>query len=321
MKKLISELKKSKRVAIIAHISPDPDCLSSMTALSCILKQFGKSTKLFVDTDKKRDIFDFYELTDGYNDDLNLNDFDTIITVDLPSIRQTGKYYEAISKFNNVLSIDHHASRDLPAKISYVEANRSSCSEIIFDLAIKMGAKITKQIANYIYAGIIGDTNCFQNDNTNVDTFRVASECLKYGADKNKIVFLFMKHQKSAEISLRKLGYENMKMQNNVAYVIFTLKMFKQCGVDDCPMFVNEMLNTDDNKISFVIKQKEKNTYTVSFRSKEGYNVSKIAQLFGGGGHLQASGCAFIGAPIRTAERIYKECLKEINTVDNQIKG
>lgn len=321
MKQLIKELKKSKRVAIIAHISPDPDCLSSMTALSCILKQFGKTTKLFVDTDKKRDIFDYYGLSEGYNDELNSQDFDTIVTVDLPSIRQTGKYYNAISNFDNVLSIDHHASRDLPAKYIYVEPDRSSCSEIIFDLAVKMGAKITPQIASYIYAGIIGDTNCFQNDNTTADTFRVASECLKFGADKNKIVFLFFKQQTLSEINLRKLGYQNMKMKNRVAYVIFTSKMFKECGVDECPMFVNEMLNTDDNKIAFVIKQKEKNTYTVSLRSKEGYNVAKIAQILDGGGHIQAAGCSFTGAPVRHAEFLYKECIKEIMQVDSKLKG
>lgn len=321
MKQLINELKKSKRVAIIAHISPDPDCLSSMTALSCLLRQFGKTTKLFVDTDKKRDIFDFYGLHDGYNDDLEIKDFDTIVTVDLPSVRQTGKYYSAISNFDNVISIDHHSSRDLPAKYIYVEADRSSCSEIIFDLAIKMRAKITPEFASIVYAGIIGDTNCFQNDNTTQETFRVAGECLKYGADKNKIVFLFFKHQSFADITMRKIGYENMKMKNQVAYTIFTLKMQKESGTDDCPMFVNEMLNTDDNKIAFVIKQKEKNTYTVSMRSKEGYNVAKIASIFGGGGHIQAAGFAFTGAPIRHSEIIYKECLKEIAQVDSKLKG
>ena len=137
--------------------------------------------------------------------------------------------------------------------------------------------------------------------------------------DKAKIVFLFFKHQSLGEINLRKLGYQNMKMKNQIAYVIFTLKMLKECGVDDCPMFVNEMLNTDDNKIAFVIKQKEKNTYTISLRSKEGYNVAKIAGILGGGGHTQAAGCAFSGAPVRHAEMIYKECLKEINKVE--LKG
>lgn len=318
MEKLINFLKNSKRVAIIAHTSPDPDCLSSMTALSCILQQLGKETKMFVEIDKKRDIFDFYSLPDNINDDINPAEFDTIVTVDLPSVRQTGKYYQVLSQFDNVISIDHHQARDLPAKYAYVESARSSCSEMIFDIAMKMGVKITPKFASIIYAGIIGDTNCFQNDNTTADTFRVASECLKYGADKNNIVFLFFKHKTSNELALKRLAYENLKIQNQVAYVIITSKMIKKAGVDDCPMLVNEMLNTDDNKIAFVIKQKDKNTYSVSLRSKEGYNVAKIAGLFGGGGHIQASGCAFTGSATKTADVIYKQCLEEINNVDKK---
>ena len=45
MKEIIKKIKQSKRVGIIAHISPDPDCMSSMTALSCILNQMGKQTQ------------------------------------------------------------------------------------------------------------------------------------------------------------------------------------------------------------------------------------------------------------------------------------
>ncbi|MBQ7884893.1 MAG: bifunctional oligoribonuclease/PAP phosphatase NrnA [Clostridia bacterium] len=316
MKQIIKQLKKSKRVAIIAHISPDPDCLSSMTALSCILKQFKKEVSMFVDTDSKRGIISFYNLPKGYDGDINPNDYDTIVTVDLPSVRQTGKHYAVISNFENVISIDHHASRDLPAKYAYVDANKSSCSEIIFDLAVAMRAKITPQIANYIFAGIIGDTNCFQNDNTNENTFRVAMECLKHGADKNNIVFIFQKHQTYEEIALRKYGYDNMKIKKQVAYVAFTKKIFEECGVDDSPTFVNEMLNTADNKIAFMVKQKDKNTYTVSLRSKEGYNVARVAEKFGGGGHKQASGFAFTGALIKNIDLIYKECLNEINQQD-----
>ena len=312
MKEIISKIKKSKRVAIIAHISPDPDCMSSMTALSCILEQLGKQTKMFVDCDKFRPIFEYYNLPQDINAELNKDEFDTIIAVDLPQLSLMGKYGRAFSEHNNVLVIDHHASRNLQANAKYVDDTMSSCSEIIFDLAIKMGVKITPKLASLIYAGIIGDTNCFQNDNTNEHTFYVALECLKHGAEKNKITFLFQKHQTFQEIKLKQLAYQNMVIKNKVAYAILTKAMFKEAGIDDLPCFVNEMLNTDDNIFSFLIKQKDKNTYTVSLRCKEGYNVAKVALVIGGGGHIQAAGATFVGAPIRTAKLIYDECIKQI---------
>ena len=48
MKEIIKKINKSNKIAVIAHISPDPDCMSSMTALCYILKLLGKQTKMFV---------------------------------------------------------------------------------------------------------------------------------------------------------------------------------------------------------------------------------------------------------------------------------
>ncbi len=313
MKELINSLKKSKRVAIIAHISPDPDCMSSMTTLSCILEQLGKKTKMFIDCNNLTELMtNFYNLDESICEDIVVENFDTIVLVDLAQERLLGKYYPQIKDHNNIIVIDHHFSRNLNGSINYIDSHKSSCSEIIYEIALKLKAKINQKIATLIYAGIVGDTNCFQNDNTNENSFLVARECLLSGAKKNQVTFLIQKHQTTPEIILRKMGYENMVFKNKIAYVIFTKKMFKQAGVDDCPCFVNEMLNTDDNIFAFVIKQKEKNTYTVSMRCKEGYDVSKVANVIGGGGHIQASGALFVGAPVKHAKILYEECLKQI---------
>lgn len=312
MENIIKNIKISKRVAVVAHTSPDPDCMSSMAALSILLKQLGKEVKCFVDTTKMSDLFkNFYQITD-YNCDLNAEDFDTIITVDLPSYSHMGKYGEVVNNFDNTISIDHHPARDLKSKISYVDSSKSSCSEIIYELAEKMGIKITEQFCSYIYAGILGDTNCFQNDNTNGNTFIIASKCLSVGINKNEITFLFCKQMQLNQIILKRIGYENMCIENGIAYNIFTSKNIKQAGTDDSSDFVNDLLNIDDNKFAFVIKYKQKNTYSVSLRCKYGYDVSVIAKKFGGGGHVQASGMMFVGQPKKYAKLIYEECLKQI---------
>lgn len=312
MKNILKIIKKSKRVGIIAHISPDPDCMSSMTALSCLLESMGKQTHMFVDCNKFRDNMSYYNLPDNINEDLNLDDFDTLIAVDLPQLSLMGKYGEAFTKHNNTIVIDHHESRNLEAKEIFVDFSRSSCSEIIFDLAKQLNLEITPRIASIIYAGILGDTNCFENDNINEQTFLTASGCVACGADIQNVTFIFQKHQTLAELKLKEYGYKNMVMKNKIAYCIFTKKMFKHSGVDDCPTFVNEILNTEDNVFAYVIKQKDKNTYTVSFRCKNGYNVANIAKKFGGGGHVQASGTMFVGSPTKYAKLIYDECLKQL---------
>ncbi|MBE7082083.1 MAG: bifunctional oligoribonuclease/PAP phosphatase NrnA [Clostridiales bacterium] len=318
MKDIIKQIKKSKRVGIIAHTSPDPDCMSSMSALSYMLEKMGKTTHMFVDTTKLNvKTKDFYAFPYEINQDIDVNDYDTIITVDTPASHQLGKYYYAVRDFENTIAIDHHDIRDYNAKFEYNNPESASCSEIIFNLAKLLKFKLDSRFCSLIYSGIIGDTNCFENDNTSSNCLKVAADCLENGANKTNILFLFKKMQTQNEIALKKIGYNKMFMENQIAYAIFTAKDFKESGADECPAFVNELLNIDNNIFAFVIKQKEKNTYSVSLRCKEGYNVASIAQKFGGGGHIQAAGMSFVGAPVKHSKLLYEECLKQIKEKQN----
>ena len=190
MKKIINKLKKSKRVGIIAHISPDEDCLGSMSALSLILNEIGIQTHMFVDTKKDHSEYPLFDFDETYNDDLIPSDYDLLISVDVPSKRMLGKYANAFSEFNNTISIDHHDSRDLEARIVFNKPNASSCSELIYKLALELNVNITPLIASYLFAGIVGDTSCFEHDNVTAETHLVAAELYKLGANTKRIIYL-----------------------------------------------------------------------------------------------------------------------------------
>lgn len=312
MKNIIKQLKKSKNVAIFGHISPDADCMGSMSALSQILAQIGIKSHMFVDTNKEPEYYELFNFDNSFNEDIKIEEFDTLIAVDVATKRMLGKYGEAFCNFGNTISIDHHGSRDLIANLVYNEPHSSSCSEVIYKLAKLLKAKITPQIASYLFTGIIGDTACFQHDNVTENTHKVAGELYGYGADTKRIIFLEMKRKKKEDIELRKIVYQNMVVKDKVAYMIFTKKITDLAGTDNTKPFVNEMLNIEDNIFAFAINQKEKNTYSVSIRCKDGYNACKIAEKYGGGGHIQAAGLSFTGAPIKHAKMLYNDCLEQI---------
>lgn len=313
MKEMLKIIKKSSNVAIIGHTSPDADCLGGVYALNLILEDLGKKCDVYVDTTKiSNNLQIIFNLDENYNKDIILEDYDTIIAVDVASIGLLGKYGPAFIKHSNTIAIDHHSNRDLSAKSVFIDITKSSCCEIIYDLAIKLNAKITPQIANFLFAGLIGDTNCFLNDNTNKNSHFVAGELYSYGANTKDIIFWLRKYNNLNSINLKRLVYENMTIKNRVGYVVITSKMQKEADTDETGDVVNEILNINDNLFAFVIKQKEKNTYSVSLRCKQGYDVSIIASKFDGGGHKQASGMSFVGAPIKHSKLIYEECIKQI---------
>ena len=167
MRKIAKALKKSKSVAIFVHISPDPDCMGSMQALALMLGQKGIVADVYVDTDKSHTDFPVFNFNETFNQDIDITKYDTLITVDVASSRLLGKYGDIFTSFENTVSIDHHGSRDLISKTLYCESTSASCSEVIFKLAKYLKVTITPKIANYLFAGIVGDTACFQHDNVN----------------------------------------------------------------------------------------------------------------------------------------------------------
>lgn len=317
MKNISKTLKKSKSVAIFGHISPDPDCLGSMQGLAEMLRQKGINAKVFVDTEKTAQDFPLFGLESDFNGDLDLSLFDTLIAVDVATKRMLGKYGEQFMAFENTISIDHHGSRDLNAKVVYCEAHSSSCSEIIFKLAKHLKVKITPKIASYLFAGIIGDTACFEHDNVTPQTHQIAGELYRCGADTKNIIFTLKKQQTLADINLRNLVYDSMVMKDKVAYVIFSKEMTDKAGSDKTKHFVPEMLNIEDNIFAFGISEKEDGKYTASIRSKNGYSACSVAEIFGGGGHTQAAGMAFSGDPNKYAKKIFDACKAQIKAKKN----
>ena len=101
MKKIIKTIKNSKNVAIFGHVSPDADCMGSMSALRLALQQIGKRAKIYVDTNKTADYYTLFDFDESFNADINASEFDLLICTDVAAKRMLGKYYEEFSKFSN----------------------------------------------------------------------------------------------------------------------------------------------------------------------------------------------------------------------------
>ena len=65
-------------------------------------------------------------------------------------------------------------------------------------------------------------------------------------------------------------------------------------------------------EVGILLKKKKENEVKVSLRSKSYVNVSKIAQSFGGGGHVRASGCTIYDSIENAKKTVIDEVLKHI---------
>lgn len=300
MNKLIKQIKKviyrANNIAIFSHVSPDFDALGSSFALQYFLKSINKNAKFFCNDDltlKEKMLFDEHSIGKTFK----IEDFDLVISVDTPSIQMLGIYGEDFMKSANRIVIDHHQNIDLNGQVTLVDTTFSSCCEIVFKILKSFRKPLSKEVVSALYAGLSTDTNSFVNTNTTVNSFMTAYELMNLGADVVKINETIYRTKTLKEIDFKKYVLSNMVIKDDIAYCLMPKKQLdKMHGTkSDCSGISSDLVAYQGVNIAFSIVEEENSVFKVSFRSKYGYDVRKIANFIGGGGHIGASGATLKG--------------------------
>jgi len=211
--------------------------------------------------------------------------------------------------------IDHHLNPENFCDITISHPDISSTSELIFRFICRMGffEYINKSCAECIYTGMMMDTGAFTFNSNSPSIYYIISELLQKGIDKDAIY-----SQIYSKFSARKIRiqgyvlYRKMKIFRNFKTSLLSLsyeehqRFRSQKG--DTEGFVNIPLTIDNVVLSAFIRE-EKEVVRISLRSKGNFPANKFAEeVFGGGGHLNASGAEFYGK-LEDALRLFEEAL------------
>ena len=312
LKDLAKVLKKSKRIALFTHVSPDFDALGSVFALYYSLKNMAKEPEIFIEeqlSTKQKSLVEEKLINHGECDQTK---FDTFVCCDVSDIKRLGAYSSIYEGNNNTIVLDHHLAVQLIGKYNHIDASISSCAELVYDLLKIMKVKFSTKTLSMVYAGLASDTNSFINTNTNEHSFRVAYEITKAGVDTNFINETLFKTLTKTQISFQQYLWNNYKINKDCAYILLDNKTLQSLKGEegDYSGFSAKLISIQNVKYSFSLVEKEPGVVTVSLRSRKGYDVRSVAEKLGGGGHLCAS-----GAKINTSNlsKIKTEILKAIN--------
>ena len=295
---LIKELKGAKKVGISGHIRPDGDSIGAAMGMYLYLKNCLSDIELHVFLE---DIPVIYKLIRGSENiesgEGREDEFDAFLVLDC-AIDRTGPIEACVRKSKKVINIDHHVSnRNGSGDVNYCVPKASSASEVCYELMNKDYVDI--HVAEAIYIGIVNDTGVFQYSCTSKRTMEIAGELINYGFDFSSLI--------------EKTFYEKTYIQNQIlgrALLESILFMDGRCivsCVDRKTMdfyaakpkhldgIVSQLRNTRGVDCAIFLYETEFQNYKVSLRSNEKVDVSKIAELFGGGGHKRAAGCTMNG--------------------------
>ena len=87
------------------------------------------------------------------------------------------------------------------------------------------------------------------------------------------------------------------ELDDELCILVFTKDVLEKfgCDVTQTSAAIGTVMNCDGVKVGISITEINNEQFKVSIRSKGSINANEIAAEFGGGGHINASGCRLNG--------------------------
>lgn len=305
---IAAQLNKAEYVAVFCHMRPDGDTLGAGLALFTALRNAGKTAIVCCD-DAPPEKFLFLpamaEVRRGLPGKIK---FDTFICVDCADVARIGTFSDVFLGFDGcTINIDHHISNPGYAKYNYIFECPASC-ELLTEVLLAAHFEITKEVADFLMLGLITDSGNFTHHDVSEKTFNIAAKLRAKGADVNLINYQVYTRQtkKRAILYGRVLNNIRFALDDKLTFIVTTLDDLAATGADKSLTegFVDFPLNIDGVEVSVSMMEVKKRRYKISLRSKGRVDVNAVASVFGGGGHVLASGCMISGEFEEVVEKV-----------------
>lgn len=318
--KIIVLINNSQRILITSHRDPDGDSIGSQLALDGFLQNFGKLTRIinqgclppryvFLDPQKRIEKFNLgsEEKKIDFNPDL-------VFVLECPSLERLGKVKKIVPVESKIVNIDHHPDNERFGIINYVDSKASAVGEMIYSLLKDYDFPISPMMANQIYAAILTDTGRFRYSNTSARCLSICAELIKLGADPKTLTnTIYFNHSLSfLKLLGTILGNLEVRDTGKICSMTIDRRLLSELGVNhqEIEGIVGYSLFLSGVEIGLLFTETEEGKTKVNLRSQNDFDVSKLAKIFGGGGHKNAAGCTLNYDLEKAKKVIFDQILK-----------
>ena len=310
-KQILEEINKAKRILLNCHRGPDPDSIGSALAMYHILKKIRKDVVIVCPSEQLYDNVSFLKGYRKIKKNVNFlkfdySDYDLFIALDSSDPQMITRSSEIPLPKIPLIVLDHHITNPGYGDINLIDPKASSVGEILYLIFRDWDIEIDKSVADCLMTAIIGDTGAFRFNNVTPKTFKVVGNLMKIGADKDRIIFQIYHSEGFDLLKFYAEVLSRMQIDNigNFVWSSIPFEIYDQLTDESksnekaASVFAQKVKDTE---FGLVMVETEKNKLGVSFRSRTGFDTSKIAVELGGGGHVYASGANVEGVPFDKA--------------------
>ncbi len=308
---VLDAIRSSERIALIGHVTPDSDCLGVIGAMWLALPELGKRPFASLPEGSVSRKLQFMVEACGMTGArrAELAECDLALVMDTAKDRRVnveGKL-EALPKAR-VLNVDHHASNTRFGAWNWIEGDRSSSCEMVYEILRALDCRITPTIATLLFAGIHGDTQGFSLPNSTPRSLQVAAELAAAGARIAEVGERLHRSRSRSEIDLLKAVYGNLHVSadGRLAWSSVSHDEMTRAGAvaNDIDDQVEVCRAVEGICVAVLFSEGDRGKIRMNFRGERGVNVLELAQQFGGGGHHAAAGAILDGTIETVSARV-----------------
>ena len=313
------EILKSKRIGLSFHTSPDGDAIGSTLALLNALRVLGKDSYI-ISRDVISDNLSFLSLSEEIDGNTLVpqRDTDLVIVLDCGNVERISA---DLSNYDGkIINLDHHISNENYGSINYVDPSAAATAELAYLLIKELGINFLDKsdekiaIGNAVYTGLITDTGSFRHSNVTKRTHEIASELIEIGVDNSKIHSNLFDNKPFNKVKLMGCVLSNIELalSEKVAVLQIPKGMLEQFNLlhVDTSDIISIGLGIKGVEVSMLLKEVEEGVKT-SLRSKNNVDVRRVAEVYGGGGHIKAAGVMQKNVNLSKAKENLLKTLKE----------
>jgi len=305
---LLMAFRSHDRFIVTSHARPDGDAIGSVLALAEILDQMGCTPEPML-ADPAPAIYTTLPNLNRIRFCGSAADLDRAtpaILLECDSIGRTGL---AGLEGRLLINIDHHASGRSFGGVNWIDPSACAVAAMVYRIAIAAGVEITPTMATCLYTSVLSDTGAFTYPNTTPESFAIAHDLTVRGANPSRIAHDLYFRNPLSKVRLLGASLDALEISGNLAWssVMLTDLERSRATPEDCEGIVGNLIAIAGIDAAFFLREQPDGQFRLSIRSKGGIDVARVAEAFGGGGHVSASGCTLAGPRQTAIERVLAE--------------
>lgn len=303
---LIESIKNAQSIVLSTHKQCDGDGLGAEIAMFHALKSIGKKVQIInVDpTPKKYRFLAPDEYITYLEKSPNLSfEADLILIFDTNDERLLEPLFPLFKKTKaQIVFIDHHPVLKMgpaPTIQSWIDTTAASTGEMAYRLIKKLQIPIDTNSARALYTSITFDTQIFRFIRNSPVSHEIAAELLRFPIEPQLVHKHLFGEQTVEKIKLlaHALGQIEYFENGKIAVIRVNSADLKKHKLDpeDARDVIDFIMNIEILEAAALFREDGPSVYKLSLRSKGRLEVLAIAEKFGGGGHIYASGASIQG--------------------------